>query len=153
MAERPGVVPDFTALASYQQTEGLPEAPETAVTNVRRRFLHVHHRSGQRLRAGGGFKPIDALTLDQRFLTFDDAVTREHGVAATVAELRSACRRVADPGRGGCRTPPRRVGAHSPQVPPDLGEHAAVRHRADYYARGDFTRDYNSSKCQARIGF
>lgn len=75
----------------YQQTECLLEAAETAVINIRLRFLHVHHRSVQRARKDGSFESVDACSVgDQRFLTFDDAVAREHDVIATVAELRSA---------------------------------------------------------------
>lgn len=75
----------------YQQTECLLEAPETATINVRLRFLHVQHRCVQQAHPGGGFEAVDALTIgDERFLTFDDAVPREHDVVATVAELRAA---------------------------------------------------------------
>lgn len=75
----------------YQQTECLVQAPETAVIAVRLRFLHVHHRRVERACAEGGFEPVDALTVaDQRYLTFDDAVPREHDVVATLAQLRAA---------------------------------------------------------------
>jgi hypothetical protein len=72
----------------YQQTECLLEAASTAVVCVRLRYLHVHHRSVQRAHADGSFEPVDALTIaGQRYLTFDDAVPREHDVVVGVAEL------------------------------------------------------------------
>lgn len=73
----------------YQQTECLLEAPENAVIEVRLRFLQVQHRSVQQADRDG-FHPVDALTVNgQQFLTFDDAVPREHDVVASVASLRA----------------------------------------------------------------
>lgn len=72
----------------YQQTECLLEAAATAVLRVRLRFLHVQHRSVQRACGDDGFEPVDALTVDDhRYLTFDDAVPREHDIVAPIAEL------------------------------------------------------------------
>ena len=74
----------------YQQTECLLEAPETAVIGVRLRFLQVQHRCVQQANPSG-FEAVDALTVgDQHFLTFDDAVPREHDVVVTLAELRDS---------------------------------------------------------------
>lgn len=72
----------------YQQTECLLEAPDTAVVHVRLRFLHLQHRSLERAH-DGTFEPVDELSVgDRRYLTFDDAVPREHDVVATIADLR-----------------------------------------------------------------
>jgi hypothetical protein len=50
----------------------------------------MHHRSVQQS-LDGGFEPVAGLTVgDQRFLTFDDAVPREHDVVVSLTDLRRA---------------------------------------------------------------
>jgi hypothetical protein len=83
---------DETSLAGsaeswFQQTECLAEAQPLAAVTVRLRFLQVLAKTVER-RVGGGYEPVDALeTGGHRHVSFDEALPREHDVAATVADL------------------------------------------------------------------
>ena len=96
---------DETSLAGsseswFQQTDCLVEARPSAAVTVRLRFLQVLAKAVER-RVGSGYEPVDALeTGGRRYLSFDEALPREHDVAATVADLLAGERRflVAFPG-------------------------------------------------------
>jgi hypothetical protein len=96
---------DETSLAGsaeswFQQTECLFEAQPCAAITVRLRFLQLLAKTVER-RVSGGYEPVDALKTGERWhLSFDEALPREHDVAATVADLLAGKRRfrVAFPG-------------------------------------------------------
>ena len=83
--ESRGLVRDSVAGSAdtwRQRTECLVEAGESARLRVRLRFLQLQHRSVQRRGADGGFVEVSELEVDgQHYLTFDEAVPQEFGVA------------------------------------------------------------------------
>ena len=92
----PSSVVDDTSVAGSadawrQQTECLLEASQDAATvRVCLRFLQMQHRSVQEL-TEGGYEPVDELRVDEtRYLTFDEAVPREHEIIAQISEIREA---------------------------------------------------------------
>ena len=97
-----------SAESSWQQTECLLEAAETATVHVRLRFLQLQHKSAEMLTADGVFRPVGRLAVADRTeaspapragarrgkLSFDEAVPHEFDIHARVAELLGSGRQV-----------------------------------------------------------
>jgi hypothetical protein len=71
----------------FQQTECLLEAPPHATVTVRVRFLQVQAKVAEK-RTDGGYEPAGSVEADGRtYLSFDEALPREHDITVTVANL------------------------------------------------------------------
>jgi hypothetical protein len=72
----------------YQQTELLLQAPREATVQVRVRYLQVQRKRVERRLAGGRFREVASVELDDSVqLSFDEAVARETDLVAPLAEL------------------------------------------------------------------
>lgn len=93
----PASVLDDTSVAGSadawrQQTECLIQvrSRDSAAVTVCVRFLQMQHRRVEE-RSESGYVPVDALDVaGVRFLTFDEAVPREHEFVVKVAQMRGA---------------------------------------------------------------
>ena len=80
--------------AWHQRTEVLLEAPDDAEVTVRLRFLQVSRRTVEQ-RIAGEWTAVDELGVDgERYLSFDEALPREFGVVARLADLTAGAREV-----------------------------------------------------------
>ncbi|MCW3818539.1 hypothetical protein ONA91_29285 [Micromonospora sp. DR5-3] len=78
-----------SAESPWQRTECLVEAQDAAIVRVRLRFLQLQRRVTESRTADGGYRPVDRIEVGGRTeLSFDEAVPREHEVAASVGDLR-----------------------------------------------------------------
>ncbi|WP_207892893.1 hypothetical protein [Micromonospora sp. MW-13] len=78
-----------SAESSWQQTECLMEAPETAVVRIRLRFLHLQGKVTELRTTDGGYRPVDRIEAGGRTeLSFDEAVPREFDIEAPVGDFR-----------------------------------------------------------------
>lgn len=84
-----------SADAWRQRTECLLEAPDSAVLEVRARFLRPIHRGVERRCEDGSHRPVDELEVDgQCHVSFDEAEPNEFDLVATVGELRERPKRL-----------------------------------------------------------
>ncbi|MEV0153799.1 hypothetical protein AB0H57_08680 [Micromonospora sp. NPDC050686] len=78
-----------SAESSWQQTECLMEAQDSAIVRIRLRFLHLQRKMTELRTTDGGYRPVDRIDVGGRTeFSFDEAVPREFDVEAPVAELR-----------------------------------------------------------------
>ncbi|MDZ5442348.1 hypothetical protein U2F26_06325 [Micromonospora sp. 4G57] len=78
-----------SAESSWQQTECLMEAQDTAIVRIRLRFLHLQRKVTELRTTDGGYRPVDRIEVGGRTeLSFDEAVPREFDIEAPVGDLR-----------------------------------------------------------------
>lgn len=96
-----------SAESSWQQTECLLEAGDDATVRLQLRFLHLRHKTVQRRRADGGYRPVDRLRVaGTEHLSFDEALPCAVDVRARVADLLRGEHRVDIDQPGGDETEP-----------------------------------------------
>lgn len=78
-----------SAESSWQRTECLMEAQDTAIVRIRLRFLHLQRKVTELGTTDGGYRPVDRIEVGGRTeLSFDEAVPREFDIEASVGDLR-----------------------------------------------------------------
>ncbi len=78
-----------SAESSWQQTECLMEAQDTAIVRIRLRFLHLQRKVTELRTADGRYRSVDRIEVGGRTeLSFDEAVPREFDIEAPVGDLR-----------------------------------------------------------------
>ncbi|MGW5666799.1 hypothetical protein [Micromonospora sp. NPDC003776] len=78
-----------SAESSWQRTECLMEAQDTAIVRIRLRFLQLQRKVTELGTTDGGYRPVDRIDVGGRTeLSFDEAVPREFDIEASVGDLR-----------------------------------------------------------------